>query len=60
MNNLFRVSFWIWVLFSTMLILNSFETLGFLLAKTEIQKMRADKIEKFLETKYTGEYSAKP
>lgn len=45
---------------SAFLFLKTLIILDYVLARVDIQKLRADKIELFLENKYQGEYSAKP
>lgn len=60
MSEFFREAFYgTLILLTAFLLFKSLIVLDYVLARIDIQKLRADKIEVFLENKYQGEYSAK-
>lgn len=60
MKEFFREAFYgILIILTGFLLFNVLMILNYVLARIDIQKLRADKIELFLENKYQGEYSAK-
>lgn len=60
MKEFFKEAFYgILIILTGFLLFNVLMILNYVLARIDIQKLRADKIELFLESKYQGEYSAK-
>lgn len=60
MREFLREAFYgILIVLAAFFLLRAFMILDYVLARVDIQKLRADKIELFLEGKYKGEYSAK-
>lgn len=60
MNKLKLIFYFAWFFSISLILLKVGFILDFIVYRIQIQKMRADKIESFLEKKYKGEYSAKP
>lgn len=59
-KELIRDIFYVLIIFAVLFVfIRIGMVLEYIMYRIEIQKSRADKIELFLEHKYTGEYSAK-